>query len=83
LFSNHITVICDLTLGRIPPTEKQVSYRKIKAIDKTRLREELLLSDLCINRPNTLNELVKCYDDTLVSSDTKPARTPMYEGHQI
>ena len=37
LFSDHITVICDLTLGRIPPTEKQVSNRKIKVIDKTRL----------------------------------------------
>ena len=46
----------------------QVSYRKIKAIDKTRLREELLLSDLCLNRPDTLNELVKCYNDTLAQT---------------
>ncbi len=66
LFLDHITVICDLTLGRrIPPTEKQVSYREIKTIDKTRLREELLLSDLCSNSPDTRNELVKCYNDTL------------------
>jgi hypothetical protein len=68
LFSDHITVICDLTIGRIPPTEKQVSYGKIKAIDKRRLREELLLSDLYLNRPDTLNELVKCYNDTLAQT---------------
>ncbi|CAB4004672.1 Hypothetical predicted protein, partial [Paramuricea clavata] len=77
LFSDHITVICDLTLGRIPPTEKQISYRKIKAIDKAGLQEELLSSDFCLNRPDTLNELVKCYNDTFKLAQTLNRYAPL------
>jgi hypothetical protein len=47
-----------------PPIIKQVSYRKIKVIDKIKLREELVSSELCSNSPDTLNELVECYNKT-------------------
>jgi len=53
LFSDHITVLCDLKLGKPPPKVKQVSYRKIKDIDREKLQAELSSSELCQNTPDT------------------------------
>lgn len=58
--------LSDLTLGKPPTTAKQVSYRKMKAIDKTTHREELMSTELCLHSPDTLDELVNCYNDILL-----------------
>ena len=68
LFSDHITVLCDLKLGKAPPKVKQVSYRKIKDIDKEKLRVDLLVSELCQNTPDTLDELANSYNTTLAQA---------------
>ena len=65
LISDHVTVLCDLQLGKPPPKVKQVSYRKIKGIDRKKLEAELSSSQLCQNTPDTLDELVNSYNTTL------------------
>ena len=68
LFSDHITVLCDLELGKPPPKLKQMSNRKIKDVDREKLPVELLSSELCQNTPDTLDELVKSYNTTLAQA---------------
>lgn len=68
LFSDHITVLCDLTLGKPSSKIEQVSYRKLKAIDIEDLKQELAISELCHNSPDSLNDLVKCYNNTLTQA---------------
>ena len=68
LFSDHITVLCDLTWGKPPPKVKQVSYRKIKHIYREKLQAELSYSELCQNTPNTLDDLVNSYNTTLAQA---------------
>ena len=65
LFSDHITVLCDLELGKPSPKVKQVSNRKIKDIDREKLEVDILSSELCQNTPDTLDELVNSYNTTL------------------
>lgn len=64
-FSDHLTLLCDLALGKPPPEVKKVSYRKVKDIDKRILREDLGRSDLCLKTFESLNDTVSCYDNTL------------------
>ena len=68
LFSDHITVLCDLELGKQPPKVKQVSNRKIKDIDREKLQVDLLSSELCQNTPVSLDELVNSYNTTLAQA---------------
>ena len=49
-------------------TKKTVTFRKIKGVDLGALSDEISLSDLCANTPDTLNELVLCYNSTLSSA---------------
>ena len=42
-----------------------VSYRKYKAINIQDFKADLAKSDLYTNHPNSLDELVSCYDKTL------------------
>ena len=51
--------------GKPPPITKKVTYRKIKAINKKKLQDELMSPQLCVNTPDTLNQLVECYHRTL------------------
>lgn len=46
LIFDHITVLSDPELEKPPPKLKQMSYRKIKEVDKEKLLEELLSSEL-------------------------------------
>ena len=55
-----------LTVVLALPT-KTVSYRKIKDIDRQSLRNEVAETKLCLNSPNTLHDLVDCYNSTLSS----------------
>ena len=85
LFSDHITVLCDLKLGKAPPKVKQVSYRKIKDIDKEKLRVDLLVSELCQNTPDTLDELVNSYNTTLAQALDRhaPLRTKVIRSRPL
>ena len=44
-----------------------MSYRKIKDIDWRTLHDELAETKLYLNSPNTLDDLVDCYNSTLSS----------------
>ena len=67
LFSDHITVLCDLALDKPSSKTKQISYRKLKAIKIEDFKLDLSTSELCKRSPDSLNDLVKRsrYNDTL------------------
>ena len=66
LFSDHSTLICDLTLGKPPLPKEKISFRKTEVVDVNLLCDELSTSSLCTGSPDALNDLVyKCYNSTL------------------
>lgn len=65
LFSDHFTVLCDLALSKPSPKTEQISHRKLKAIKIEDFKQDLSTSELCNYSPDSLNDLVKCYNDTL------------------
>ena len=65
LFSDHSTLICDLTLGKALPPKEKISFRKTKVVDVNLLCDELSTTSLCTDSPDALNDLVKCYNSTL------------------
>ena len=85
LFYDHITVLCDLELGKPPPKVKQVSSRKIKEIDREKLQADLLSSELYQNTPDTLDELVNSYKTTLAQALDRhaPLRTKMISSRPL
>ena len=85
LFSDHITVVCDLTLGKPSPMLKKLSYRKIKAIDREKLRQDLSTSELCQDSPVALNDLVECYNATLTQAldQHAPVRTKVVRSRPL
>ena len=85
LFSDHITVLCDLELGKPAPKVKQVSKRKIKDIDREKLQVDLLFSELCQNTPDTLDELVNSYNTTLAQALDRhaPLRTKVIHSRPL
>ena len=66
--SDHWSVICRLNLDKPRITKKTVTFRRIKDIDLRALSDEISSSDLCTNTPDTLSDLVTCYNSTLASS---------------
>ena len=58
---------------------KTVSYRKIKDIDRQTLRDEVAETKLCLNSPNTLDDLVDCYNSTLSSLLDAPLLTKRFK----
>ena len=85
LFSDHITVLCDLELGKPPPKVKQVSNRKIKDIDREKLKVDILSSELCQNTSDTLDELVNSYNTTLAHALERhaPLRTKVIRSRPL
>ena len=85
LFSDHTTVLCDLGLGKPPPKARQVSNRKIKDIDREKLQVVLLLSELCQNICDTLDELVNSYNTTLAQALDRhaPLRTKVIRSRPL
>ena len=65
LFSDHITVLWDLALSKPSPKIEQISYRKLRAIKIEDFKLDLATSELCKYSPDSLNDLIKCYNDTL------------------
>ena len=60
LFSDHSSLIWDLTLDRPPLPKKKISFRKTKVVDVNLLCDELSTTSLCTDSPDALNDLVKC-----------------------
>ena len=58
LFSDHPTLICDLTLDRPPLPKKKISFRKTKVVDVNLLCDQLSTTSLCTDSPDALNDLV-------------------------
>ena len=74
-FSDHSTLICDLTLDKPPLPKKKISFRKTKVVDVNLLCDDLSTTSLCTDSPDTLNDLVKCYNSTL--SAARDRHTPL------
>ena len=85
LFSDHITVVCDLKLEKPSPKVKQVSNRKVRDILREKLQVDLLSSELCQNTPDTLNELVNIYNTTLAQALDRhaPLRTKVIRSRPL
>jgi len=66
--SDHWSVICWLNLDKPRVLKKTVTFRRIKGADLDVLSDEISSSDLCVNTPDTLNDLVTCYSSTLASA---------------
>ena len=66
--SDHWSAICRLNLDKPRITKKTVTFRRIKGVDLRALSDEISSSDLCTNTPDTLSDLVTCYNSTLASS---------------
>ena len=61
--SDHYKVLCNLVLSKPAFSVKEVSYRKVKAIDINAFRKDLQQSDLlCCEAPRELDDLVSCYN---------------------
>ena len=65
--SDHCSILCDLKVEKPALPTKTVSHRKNKDRDRQTLRNELAETKLCLNSPNTLDDLVDCYNSTLSS----------------
>ena len=52
----------------------QAEFRRLKAINKQQFFEDIRNSSLCRDPPNTLEELVECYNNTLRSVLDKHAQ---------
>ena len=63
-----LNVTCLLNLDTPSVTRKTVTFRKTKGVDLAALSNELSSSDLCKNTPDTLRDLVDCYNTTLSSA---------------
>ena len=73
--SDHCTVLCNLTLRKPMLSVKEISYRKIKAIDINAFKEDLKQSALCCEEPRELDDLVSRYNS--VCSDLLDKHAPI------
>lgn len=67
LFSDHFSVLCNLTFRKPAMSVKKVSYRKIKSINMNTFKDDLRQSDLVCAPPQEINDLVSCYNLTCSS----------------
>ena len=70
LFSDHLPVHCNIQVEKPLLKSKRISFRKLKSIDISSLRDDLSKSDLCSNAIDSLelNDLVTHYDEALSSA---------------
>jgi hypothetical protein len=74
LFSDHMTVFCELDMGKVPFTKSKVSYRNLSAMNLDALRADLFNSDVCKNTDMfDVNELAICYNETPESAINRHA----------
>ena len=65
--SDRWSVICRINLDKPRVTKKTVSFRRNKGVNVDVLSDEISSSNLCTNTPDTLNDLVSCYNSTVAS----------------
>ena len=70
LFSDHLPVHCNIQVEKPLLKSKRISFRKLKSINISSLRDDLSKSDLCSNAIDSLelNDLVTHYDEALSSA---------------
>ena len=72
-YSDHCMVLAELSLHKPALTVREVSCRKMKAID----RELFRASRLCGDPPESITDLVSCYNTTL--SDLLDKHAPLFK----
>ena len=72
-FSDYAVVLCDLMTAVSASKVTHAEFRKLKAINKQQFLEDIRNSSLYRDPPNTLDELVECYNNTLRSVLDKDA----------
>ena len=75
LFSDHFSVVCGLQTPKPAVSVKKHTYRNLKSVNIDQLRSDLMDSELCVNPPSDLENLVSCYNTTL--SDTLDRYAPL------
>ena len=73
--SDHGAVLFRLGCTKPSLSVKTISYRKLKSIDLDALQSDLAQSDLCSNPPDSLDDLVSCYNGKL--KDTLEKHAPL------
>ena len=63
--SDHSTVLCHLDLTKSNHLLKQMSYRKLKSINRKSFKQDLRPSNLCQRPVNELDGLTNCCSTTL------------------
>ena len=75
--SDHVTIQCGLKMCKPNVVTKEISYRKVKAIDWDSFKRDLRSSELLQQTPIALDDLVTSYNSTLsnVLNKHAPVRT--------
>ena len=63
--SDHATVLFNLKGSKSESSPKEVWFRKIKLINLPKFKNDLRNSELLLNPPNLLTDLVNCFSTTL------------------
>ncbi|XP_078380240.1 uncharacterized protein LOC144663192 [Oculina patagonica] len=66
-FSDHAVVLSHLRTAVPALRARHAEFRKLKEINKQQFLEDIRNSSLCRDPPDTLDELVECYNNTLRS----------------
>ncbi len=65
MISDHISLLTKLHVPKPPLIVKEVTFRKLRSIDVEAFSADLASSELVVNPPNDLGELVSAYSSTL------------------
>ena len=76
-YSDHCMVLAELSLHKPALTVREVNCWKMKAIDHELFRRDLRVSWLCRDPPESITDLVSCYNTTL--SDLLDKHAPLFK----
>lgn len=71
--SDHSSIVCSLNIDKPPPETIQIKFREIQNINLENFRQDIYRSNLYINPPNTLDDLVDMYNSVLTGLIDKHA----------
>ena len=72
-FSLAHSLLCNLKGSKSESSAKEVWFRKIKSINLPKFKNDIRTSELLLNTPNHLVDLVNCFNTTLKSITDKHA----------
>ena len=75
LFSDHLSVLCNLKQKNTSFPVKEVVYRDVKHVNIDSLKHDLYSSMICVDTPEGLEELTECYKTSL--ADTFNTHAPL------